>query len=94
LRHADSSVDANVSEKNTVSIFSPEEGDSMFLRNVVIYGRVYMAPKPRGTSSSYYAVICTGLYSKWNIVKETTNFETLELVYRRNIFVRAFNNLE
>jgi hypothetical protein len=43
---------ANVSEKYTVSIFRAEDGDSMFLLNVVIYLRVYTAPKPRRTSSS------------------------------------------
>jgi hypothetical protein len=40
-----------VSEKHTVSIFRAEDGDSMFLRNVGIYRRVYTAPKPRGTTS-------------------------------------------
>jgi hypothetical protein len=30
--------------------FSPEDGDSMLLRNVGIYRRVYTAPKPRRTS--------------------------------------------
>jgi hypothetical protein len=34
-RRVDSSVDANVSEKDTVFIFSPEHGDSMFPRNEV-----------------------------------------------------------
>jgi hypothetical protein len=32
--------------------FSPEDGDSMLLRNVGIYRRVYTAPKPRGTAPS------------------------------------------
>jgi hypothetical protein len=32
--------------------FSPEDGDSMFLRNVSIYRRVYTAPKPRRALSS------------------------------------------
>jgi hypothetical protein len=32
--------------------FSPEDRDSMFLRNVGIYQRVYTAPKPRSSSSS------------------------------------------
>jgi hypothetical protein len=50
-RHVHSSVDSKVSEKHTVSI-SPEDGYSMFLRNVGIYRRVYMAPKPRRTTSS------------------------------------------
>jgi hypothetical protein len=31
--------------------FGPEDGDSMFLRNVGTYRRVYMEPKPRKTSS-------------------------------------------
>jgi hypothetical protein len=31
---------------------SPEDGDSMFLRNAGIYRRVYMAPKPKKSSSS------------------------------------------
>jgi hypothetical protein len=30
-------------------VFRLEDGDSMFLRNVGIYRRVYTAPKPRGT---------------------------------------------
>jgi hypothetical protein len=29
-----------------VTDFSPEDGDSMFLQNVSIYQRVYMAPNP------------------------------------------------
>jgi hypothetical protein len=33
-------------------VFSPKDGDSMFLRNVGIYRQVYMAPKPRRTLSS------------------------------------------
>jgi hypothetical protein len=46
-----SSVDAIISEKHTVSIFSAEDGDGMFLRNVGIY-RVYTARKPRSRASS------------------------------------------
>jgi hypothetical protein len=34
-----------------VSIFIPEDGDSMFLQNDGIYRRVYTAPKPIRTSS-------------------------------------------
>jgi hypothetical protein len=51
----DSSVDANVSEKNTVSIFRAEvaeNGDSIFLRNAGIFRQVYTAPKPRRASST------------------------------------------
>jgi hypothetical protein len=48
----DSSVDGNVSETHTVSIFRAENGDSMFLRNVVIYRWVYAVPKSRTTLSS------------------------------------------
>jgi hypothetical protein len=33
-------------------IFSPEDGDSMFLQNVGIYQQVYMTPKPRTSSFS------------------------------------------
>jgi hypothetical protein len=33
----------------SISIFDPEGGDSMFLRNVGSYRRVYTAPKPRRT---------------------------------------------
>jgi hypothetical protein len=47
----DFSVDTNVSEKHIVSIFGPEDGGSMFLRNVNTYLRVYTAPKPRRTTS-------------------------------------------
>jgi hypothetical protein len=32
--------------------FSPEDGVSMFLRNVGIYRRAYTAPKPKRTTSS------------------------------------------
>jgi hypothetical protein len=46
LARVDSSVDANVSDKHTVSIFRAGDG------NAGIYRRVYMAPKPRSTSSS------------------------------------------
>jgi hypothetical protein len=35
-------------------VLDPEDGDSMFLRNVGIYRRVYMAPNPRRTSSSRF----------------------------------------
>jgi hypothetical protein len=38
--------------KHTVSIFSPEDGDSMFLQNVGLYLQVYMVSQPRSTSSS------------------------------------------
>jgi hypothetical protein len=40
--HVDSYLDTNVSEKNTVSIFSPEDGDSIFLQNIGICIQVYM----------------------------------------------------
>jgi hypothetical protein len=40
-------------ELTTVSIFRPEDGDRMFLRNVNIYLRVYTATKSRRTSPSY-----------------------------------------
>jgi hypothetical protein len=59
----DSQVDTNVSEKHIVSIFraedlkketvfNPEDGDSMFIRDVCIYPRVYTASHPRRTSST------------------------------------------
>jgi hypothetical protein len=48
----DSSVDANISEKHTVSIFRAEDGDNTFLWNAGIYQWVYMAPKPRRTPPS------------------------------------------
>jgi hypothetical protein len=51
-RRVDSYVDSNVSEKHTVSFFSPEDGERMFLRNVGIYLWVYTAPGPRTSSSS------------------------------------------
>jgi hypothetical protein len=46
----DLSVDANVSEKYTVSIFRAEGGDIMFLRNLGFHQRVYTAPKLRTTT--------------------------------------------
>jgi hypothetical protein len=49
-------IDTNVSEKNTPFFraegTSPEDGDSIFLRNVGIYRRVYTVPKLRRTASS------------------------------------------
>lgn len=35
-------VDARVSEKRTISLFSPEDGYSVFLRNVGFYLRMYI----------------------------------------------------
>jgi hypothetical protein len=43
-RRVDLSAEANVSEKQG---FSPEDGDSVFLRYVGIYLRVYTAPESR-----------------------------------------------
>jgi hypothetical protein len=40
-----------------VSIVSPEDGDSMFLRNVGIYLRVYTAPQPTVTTSSFVDIV-------------------------------------
>jgi hypothetical protein len=52
-RCVDSSVDASVSEKHTVSIFRAEVYFfNTFLRNVGIYQRVYKAPNPIRSSSS------------------------------------------
>jgi hypothetical protein len=45
-------VDSNVPEKHTVSIFSPEDEDRMFLRNVDIDLRNQTAPKPKTTPTS------------------------------------------
>jgi hypothetical protein len=45
----DSLVDANNLEKHTVSIFCPEDGDSMFLQNTGIY-QVYVITKPKRTA--------------------------------------------
>jgi hypothetical protein len=44
-------VEANVSEKRTVAIVSPDVGDSMLIQNVGFYQPVHMAPEPRRTSS-------------------------------------------
>jgi hypothetical protein len=38
--------------------FSPEDGDSMILRNVGTYLRFYTAPKPRRTTSTVHQNIC------------------------------------
>jgi hypothetical protein len=43
-------VDANVSEKHTVSILSPEAGGNIYLRNIGVYLRVYTALKQRTPS--------------------------------------------
>jgi hypothetical protein len=52
LSYFASTVDTNVSQKHTVSIFRAENGDSMFLRNVGIYLRDYTAPEPRRSTTS------------------------------------------
>jgi hypothetical protein len=39
-------LDTTVSEEHTVSIFSPEDGDSMFLRNFGIYLQVHTVLQP------------------------------------------------
>jgi hypothetical protein len=43
-------VSHNFSVDGNAAIFSPEKGDSMFLRNVGIYPRFYKAPQPIFTS--------------------------------------------
>jgi hypothetical protein len=50
-RLVDSSVDANFSDKHTISIFNPKNGDSMLLRNTDTSRRVYMTPNPIRTTS-------------------------------------------
>lgn len=50
-RRVDSVVDVHVSEENTASIFSPEDGDDKTLRNGVVYQRVCSAPKPKRAST-------------------------------------------
>jgi hypothetical protein len=40
-------VDAHVSEQQTISIYSPEDGDSKFLRNVCTNVQVHMVLQPR-----------------------------------------------
>jgi hypothetical protein len=52
VARVDSAANATVSEIETVCVFSPEDGDIMFLRNVGICHRVYTAPKPKRTSCS------------------------------------------
>jgi hypothetical protein len=47
-------TDTNVSENYTASIFSPEEGHGMFLRNAGIYLRVHTALQPRITTSTIF----------------------------------------
>jgi hypothetical protein len=76
-RRVDSKVDTNVSEKHTVSffraesIFIPGDGDSVFLRNVDIYLRVYTASQPWWDSFSrrkiiYFSKDSTVLIPCWN----------------------------
>jgi hypothetical protein len=45
-------VGTNVSEEHTVSVFNPEDGSSMFLRNVGTHIRVHTASQPRIPTSS------------------------------------------
>jgi hypothetical protein len=45
--HVDSQDDTNVTEKRTVSIYSLEDGDSVFLQNVGIYQWVCTVSQPR-----------------------------------------------
>jgi hypothetical protein len=47
-------------------IFSPEDGDIMFLRNVGVYWQVYMAPKPRRSSSSSSSPLPWKHHLNWN----------------------------
>jgi hypothetical protein len=44
---ADLQVDTNISEKHTISTFSPENGDSMFLKNA----DMYVCISPEGIST-------------------------------------------
>jgi hypothetical protein len=37
--------------------FSPEDGDSMFFRNVGIYLRIYTTPKPRAATTQQICLI-------------------------------------
>jgi hypothetical protein len=70
-RHADSLVDANVSQKHTVSIFSPQDKDRTFFWNVGIYQWVYMVPKFRRTyhvasfirSEAFTVTACNKVFS-------------------------------
>jgi hypothetical protein len=56
MQQLDSKYKMNVLLPNDVldfgAIFSPEDGDGIFIRNVEIYRRVYTAPKTRTSSSS------------------------------------------
>jgi hypothetical protein len=75
-RRVDSSVDAKVSEKHTLCC--PEDGDGMFLRNLVIYRRVWTARKPgRATLSLTKCVFwCQGSifhHTVWRIRHFVTN---------------------
>jgi hypothetical protein len=72
-------VDTRVSEKHTIFIFIPENGDSMFLRNVGIYRRVCTAPRP-GTTSSV-AIYVSSSSSFTNIVR----LETVDRFRSKNV---------
>jgi hypothetical protein len=51
------------------SIFSLEDGDSMFIRNVGIYRRVYTAPNSRRTSPSS-AVKTSNLIKHYTLLRK------------------------
>lgn len=47
----------NVAEKYNVSTFRVEDGDSMFLQNVVIYPRVYLVSQLKRTSPTLFCSV-------------------------------------
>jgi hypothetical protein len=52
-------ADPIISEKYTASIFSPEYGGSMFLRNIGVYLQVHMASQPRIPTSTTNTMCCS-----------------------------------
>jgi hypothetical protein len=66
-------VGTNISEKYTVYIFSPEDEDSKFVRNVGIYLQVHTALQPRRPTSRSYL---TSSFSKSRTPKENVSFMT------------------
>jgi hypothetical protein len=80
-------VNVNILERHTVCTFSPEDGDSLFLRNAGIYRRVYTAPKPRRTVLSSSSLLLKHqiteffLSSRVTELSACTGLKTVYLVF-------------
>jgi hypothetical protein len=73
-------VKANVSEKHTVSIFTPEGGDNMPLRNVGFYQPIHIVIQPKRTLSE--SLECAVRLEDSSTIITVTNLSEL----LRNVF--------